>query len=97
MTERTTIALSEHRAALDAVQARYVLPAHERVMQAMDKSFTTELARSLRIATPLSVLVERDSDVDRLAASARYPLVLKPRTSEEVVETSTDRPANRCT
>jgi predicted ATP-grasp superfamily ATP-dependent carboligase len=86
MTERTTIALSEHRAALDAVQARYVLPAHERVMQAMDKSFTTELARSLRIATPLSVLVERDSDVDRLAASARYPLVLKPRTSEEVVE-----------
>jgi predicted ATP-grasp superfamily ATP-dependent carboligase len=86
MTERTTIALSEHRAALDAVQARYVLPAHERVLQAMDKSFTTELARSLGIATPLTALVESDFDVDRLAATARYPLVLKPRTSEEVVE-----------
>src|SRR5687768_12525047 len=85
MTERTTIALSEHRAALDAVQALYVLPAHEIVLQAMDKNFTTQLAQSLGIATPRSVVLEADSDVDRLAGSATYPLVLKPRSPEEVV------------
>ena len=85
MTERTTIPLSERRAALDAVQARYVLPAHDIVLKAMDKSFTTELAQSLGIATPHSVVLEHDSDVDVLAESARYPVVLKPRTSEEVV------------
>jgi len=86
MTERTTIALSEHRVALDEVQARYVLPAHAIVMQAMDKGFTTGLAQSLGVATPTSVLVSTSSDVDRLAGTARYPIVLKPRTSEEVVE-----------
>ena len=86
MTERTTIALSENRAALDAVQARYVLPAHDVVLQAMDKGFTTALARSLGITTPTSVIVERASDVDQLARTARYPVVLKPKSSEEVVE-----------
>lgn len=85
MTERTTIPLSEHRAALDAVQARYVLPAHEIVVSAMDKSFTTRLAESLGVTTPRSVMLESDADVDRLARSAPYPLVLKPRASEEVV------------
>lgn len=85
MTERTTIPLSEHRAALDAVQARYVLPAHEVVLKAMDKSFTTPLAESLGIATPRSFVLDSDSDVDRLAQAAQYPLVLKPRASEEVV------------
>jgi predicted ATP-grasp superfamily ATP-dependent carboligase len=85
MTERTTMALSEHRAALDAVQARYVLPAHEIVLRSMDKGFTTQLAKSLGIATPRSVVLENDSDVDLLAKSARYPVVLKPRMSEEVV------------
>ena len=86
MTERTTIALSENRAALDAVQARYVLPAHDVVLQTMDKAFTTALARSLGIATPASVIVETASDVDQLARTARYPVVLKPKSSEEVVE-----------
>jgi predicted ATP-grasp superfamily ATP-dependent carboligase len=85
MTERTTIALSEHRKALDAVQARYVLPAHDIVLQAMDKSFTTQLAKSLGVETPRTVVLENETDVDLFAGSATYPVVLKPRTSEEVV------------
>jgi len=86
MTERTTIALSENRAALDAVHARYVLPAHDVVLQTMDKGFTTALARSLGIVTPTSVIVESAADVDQLARTVTYPLVLKPKSSEEVVE-----------
>lgn len=86
MTERTTIALSEHRDALDAVQARYVLPAHDVVMQAMDKGVTTELARSLGVETPTSVVITSASDIDRIAQAVRYPVVLKARMSEEVFE-----------
>jgi predicted ATP-grasp superfamily ATP-dependent carboligase len=85
MTERTTIPLSERRAVLDAAQARYVLPAHEIVLKAMDKAATTALARSLGVATPITELLTDAADADRLAATARYPVVLKPRTSEEVM------------
>jgi predicted ATP-grasp superfamily ATP-dependent carboligase len=86
MTERTTLPLSAARATLHAAGARIVLPSHETLLRAFDKQQTTRLAESLGVVVPQTALVETEEQARAFAASntTRYPVVLKPRTSEEM-------------
>jgi predicted ATP-grasp superfamily ATP-dependent carboligase len=84
MTERSTLPLSEHRDEVTAAGGRLVLPAHASVLKAFDKEQTTELARSLGIPVPTTTCLGDYVDARQLALKTRYPVVLKPRSSEEI-------------
>jgi predicted ATP-grasp superfamily ATP-dependent carboligase len=84
MTEATTLPLSIHRDRISLSGGRMVLPSGEQVLRAFDKQQTTALAASLGIAVPWTVLVENAEDAARVARSVDYPVVLKPRASEEL-------------
>ncbi len=84
MTEATTLPVSSHREALISASARLVLPDHREVLRAFDKDETTRLAASLGIRVPQTVTVANLEQARELARSVRYPVVLKPRSSEEL-------------
>ena len=85
MTERTTLPLSASREALVAAAARIVLPPHDTVLRAFDKEATTNLASSLGIDVPATRVVASDEDIRECAVALRFPMVLKPRSSQERV------------
>lgn len=91
MTERTTMPISAGRDRLDRCGALYVLPDHATQLRAMDKSAMTTLAASLGIDTPATVLLLDDEQAARCARTIRYPAVLKPRSSEEIVDSRATR------
>ena len=95
MTEATTLPLSVHRDTLTASGARLVLPAHADLMRAFDKEQTTELAKSLGVAVPRTEAVFSSDDASRLAKSVAYPVVLKPRSSEEISSTGSIKTGGR--
>jgi len=72
-----------------------VLPSHEQVLRAFDKQQTTELARSLGIAVPRTILVNGADEAERAARSLEYPVVLKPRASEELGQQGNVRTGGR--
>jgi predicted ATP-grasp superfamily ATP-dependent carboligase len=84
MTEATTLPVSAHRDALTSAGARFVLPEHKNLLRAFDKNETTRLAASLGIAVPATILLQTSNDVRDVAQSVTYPVVLKPRSSEEL-------------
>jgi len=84
MTEATTLPISAQRDILFAAGARLALPEHEDLLRAFDKSETTKLANSLGIAVPRSVLVSDLEQARQVSQCIEYPVVLKPRTSEEI-------------
>src|SRR5579863_1224329 len=84
MTEATTLPVSSHRDALLSAGARLVLPDHSDLLRAFDKEETTRLAASLGISVPETVTVITREQARELARSIRYPVVLKPRASEEL-------------
>jgi len=84
MTEASTLSLSIHRERIFGAGGRMVLPSHEQVLRAFDKQQTTELARSLGIAVPRTILVNNTDEAEDAARSLEYPVVLKPRASEEL-------------
>lgn len=84
MTERSTLPLSERREDVAAAGGRLVLPAHASLMKVFDKEQTADLARSLDIPVPVTVSVSDYVEARQLALKTRYPVVLKPRSSEEV-------------
>jgi predicted ATP-grasp superfamily ATP-dependent carboligase len=83
MTERTTLPLSIHRELISAAGGRLTLPSHEILERAFNKEATTELAASLGITVPLTRVLTSDSNPEPVAAALEYPVVLKPRSSEE--------------
>lgn len=83
MTERTTLPLSAHRGVVEEAGGTLVLPAHETVLRAFDKRATTALAESLGIRVPRTVEVKSAAEAARQAELVSYPVVLKPRSSEE--------------
>jgi len=83
MTERTTLPISEQRDTLLSAGARLVLPPHEVLLQAFNKSYTTHLAASLGIAVPKTARLTSTEEARQFANEAEYPIVLKPQTSEE--------------
>ncbi|HEY0003481.1 MAG TPA: ATP-grasp domain-containing protein [Pyrinomonadaceae bacterium] len=84
MTEQTTLPLSAARARILERGGRLVLPAHETVLRAFDKQQTTRLAASLGIDVPQTSLLLERKQAEEFAVAARYPVVLKPRMSEEM-------------
>jgi predicted ATP-grasp superfamily ATP-dependent carboligase len=83
MSDATTLMISANRDALLEAGAKLVMPAHEEVLRAADKSYTTKLAQSLGIAVPRSCVISSIAEAREQAASLPYPMVLKPRSSEE--------------
>jgi predicted ATP-grasp superfamily ATP-dependent carboligase len=84
MTEATTLPLSANREQLYAAGARMVLPTHAELLRAFDKEATTKLAASLGITVPVSTVISNLEEASRTAQEVAYPVVLKPRSSEEL-------------
>ncbi len=95
MSDATTLMISANRNALLQAGAKLVLPAHEDVLRAADKSHTTKLAQSLGIAVPRSWVISSAAEARELAASFPYPVVLKPRSSEEQAACGTTQSTGR--
>jgi predicted ATP-grasp superfamily ATP-dependent carboligase len=89
MTERTTLPLSRDRDAVLRAGGRLVLPDHRTVMRAFDKQQTTELARSLGVDVPATRRIASDDDAHQCAHALRFPVVVKPRSSQEFVGEAT--------
>ena len=84
MTEATTLPISEQRETLIAAGARLVLPAHRELLRACNKEETTRLACSLGIKVPTTVTITNSDAAAEAAKTITYPVVLKPRSSEEL-------------
>jgi predicted ATP-grasp superfamily ATP-dependent carboligase len=84
MTERTTLPLSAFRDVILATGAKMLLPQHETVLRAFDKQETTKIAQKLAIQTPQTFLIKDFSKANEISEIISYPVVLKPRSSEEV-------------
>jgi predicted ATP-grasp superfamily ATP-dependent carboligase len=98
MTEATTLPISEQRDLLIAAGARMVLPSHRELLRACNKDETTRLACSLGITVPATVVISNQGEAAKAAPSLPYPVVLKPRSSEELSGKSvrtTGMPATR--
>jgi len=84
MTEATTLPISTYRDSLLKAGARLVLPDHSDLLRAFDKDETTRLAASLGIAIPRTTLIGTPEQAQSSAPTLNYPVVLKPRASEEL-------------
>lgn len=93
MTEASTLPISQCRAALISAGARFILPEHSDLLRAVDKDATTRLAASLGVSVPKTVLVTSMEQAVDFAPSVVDPVVLKPRSSEELSSTGTVRTA----
>jgi predicted ATP-grasp superfamily ATP-dependent carboligase len=87
MTEATTLPLSAQREVLQRAGARLVLPSHDDVLRAFNKEETVRLAASLGIAVPKTMILCSLDEAHAASEAARFPVVLKPRSS---VETQSD-------
>jgi predicted ATP-grasp superfamily ATP-dependent carboligase len=83
MTERTTIPVSRERTRIEEVGGRLVLPPHDVLTRVFDKSWMTDLAASLGIAVPRTWVVDAHEDGRAIARELPFPVVLKPKVSEE--------------
>jgi predicted ATP-grasp superfamily ATP-dependent carboligase len=96
MTEATTLPLSASRDRLCRGGARLVLPSHAEVLRAFDKQETVRLAASLGIAVPKTIVVSSPEQAHEACDAVVFPVVLKPRSSEEFrssdAVTTTGRP-----
>ena len=93
VTEATTLPLSVSRDAVFGAGGRMVLPAHSDLLRAFDKAETTRLAASLGIAVPKTFLITNSDDASRVRDVIPFPMVLKPRSSEELGPRGAVRPA----
>jgi predicted ATP-grasp superfamily ATP-dependent carboligase len=84
MTEATTLPISRCSDLLIAARARLVLPEHSNVVRAFDKHAMIVLAASLGIAVPKTTMIRSAAEARDLARSISHPVVLKPRSSEEL-------------
>lgn len=95
MTEATTLPISVNREKLAVAGARLVLPDHTDLLRAFDKQQTTKLAASLGIAVPKTITVASTEPSQDIVQSVPFPVVLKPRASEELSSSGTVRTAGR--
>lgn len=95
MTEATTLPVSQCRSMLLAAGAQLVLPDHSDLLKAFDKDETTRLAASLGVPIPRTVLIRSAEQAQEFATSISGPVVLKPRSSEELSTTGAVRTGGR--
>lgn len=86
MTEATTLIVSSERQLFLEAEARLALPEHTDLLRAVDKSQTTELAQALGMIVPKTVTIHCNESIPASVHAMRFPVVLKPRTSEESLE-----------
>lgn len=84
MSEATTLPLSANRDRVFAAGGRMVLPAHSDVVRACDKDETLRIATSLGIAVPKTILISNPEEASQARNVIPFPVVLKPRSSEEL-------------
>jgi predicted ATP-grasp superfamily ATP-dependent carboligase len=84
ITEKTVMALSEHRALIEDAGGRMVMPGHAAMMKAYDKAQTTRIASQLGVASPRTCLMNDEESAHRIAAEFPYPAAIKARTSVEL-------------
>lgn len=84
MTERTTIPISARRDEILSAGGLLVLPSHHTLLRTFDKSQTTKLAESLGVAVPRTTLISTRVEAEEFAKAGPFPVVLKPRSSEEI-------------
>jgi len=89
MTERTTLPLSARRNDVLSRGGALALPDHEVVARAFNKEQTTALAASLGIATPRTMELSDQEPAANVVEALPFPIVLKPRSSEEIVDGAT--------
>ncbi len=80
MSETSLLPISENRNQL-ASHLKLVLPSHESVEIACDKSRTLELAENLGIPTPVTFRASNLTEVQAISSKIQYPAVIKPRYS----------------
>jgi predicted ATP-grasp superfamily ATP-dependent carboligase len=95
MTEASTLVISAHRDRFAEAGARLVLPEHADLLRAADKSQTTDLAQSLGMVVPTTLTFDCNEAIPATAQAMRFPVVLKPRTSEESLPQGSIRPTGR--
>jgi len=95
MTEASTLPLSSCRDVLKSAGARLVLPDHQNLIRAFDKDETTRLAASLGIDVPRTILITSPAEAADFSRSISCPVVLKPRSSEELSAAGVVRTAGR--
>jgi len=80
MTDVTTILISENR---DIVPDHCKIPLPERkaVNKAMDKGEVCALAASKNIPIPKTYVIQKKTDLEMVAKTAKFPVVVKPRFS----------------
>jgi predicted ATP-grasp superfamily ATP-dependent carboligase len=86
MTEASTLLISAQRERFASVGARLVLPSHTDLLQAVDKSQTTDLAQSLGMVVPKTAMIDCNEIIPAEVQAMRFPVVLKPRTSQELAQ-----------
>ncbi len=83
MTEATTLLISGHRERFIHAGVRLVLPDHVDLLRAFDKRQTTELARSLGMTVPETRVVTNLEEICAVFGQLKFPVVLKPKSSNE--------------
>ena len=84
MTEQTTLPISANREVIQEAGGRLALPSHETIVQAFDKQQTFQLASSLGIVVPRTLVISAESNPSEIDDQLTYPIVIKPSNSQEV-------------
>jgi predicted ATP-grasp superfamily ATP-dependent carboligase len=75
ISERDILWLNRERAALGDL--RPLIPDAARMARVLDKAMACDAARAVGLEVPETWQLEGDHDVERVAAAARYPVILK--------------------
>lgn len=77
VTERSLIPLSESKQ-LDPWREQLAITNHSDLIKVLDKSKTIELAKQYEISTPFSHTISTIDEIESIAHSLDYPIVIKP-------------------
>ncbi len=80
INDSSLLPISEHRNQLTP-HLKLVLPSHESVLKALDKSQTLKIAEEIGIPTPKTFQARNRAEVINVSTRIQYPAVIKPRRS----------------
>jgi len=85
ISDRTILPISLRREEVSPLLKALSLPPHEAIEIAQDKEKTLHLAQSLGVPVPATKCLDDLSQLEEIADSCLYPIVVKPRASYRVV------------
>jgi predicted ATP-grasp superfamily ATP-dependent carboligase len=95
MTDRTTLPVSLYREQIVEAGGVVTLASHETILRALDKEYVCNLAQSIGVATPETVVVGSRMLARAISEQIRYPAVLKARFSQESCDNGRSRTTQR--